>query len=76
MQILSSWRALVWLKRLTLAQEQSAKALETLAQIETDRWRAENVRSKPSVKIAYGTLNVEEANKDWDLRKKREALEE
>lgn len=76
MQIGTGLRLLYWIKKLAQAQERSSAALECLAQIETDRWRAENVRSKPAVKIAYGTLNVDEANKDWEKRKVREALEE
>ena len=74
MQIGTGLRLLYWIKKLAQAQERAASSLEQLARIETDRWQQQNVKLKPSQKIVFGTLNIEEANKEWDRRKIREAL--
>ena len=58
-------RAVAWLKRLALAQERAAEALETLARIEHDR---AHPAPRPRGKFIAGQLNLDETNKIWAKR--------
>jgi len=53
-----------------------ATSLETLAHIETERWQKENVRPPVQKKMTFGTLNVDQANKEWKRRVEGRARDE
>jgi len=75
MNITIGWRLLATLRRIALAHERSATALEELARIQTSRWEAETVRPVARKKMVFGTLSIEEANKEWDRRLRQEIEE-
>jgi hypothetical protein len=60
-------RALVYLRKIAIASERQALALETLARIEQFRWQAQQPKmAKPMV---FGALNLDEAEKGWQRRR-------
>lgn len=64
-------RALVWLKRLTLATESIARSQEILAAAEAAR---QAPRPKPQLTV-FDELDVRGAERDWDARRRLEADE-
>lgn len=74
MKIAIELRLLHWIKRLAVAQESASESLATLARIELSRWEKESLRPLPSKKIVYGSLNIEEANKEHAKRLEREVF--
>ena len=58
-------RLVIWVKRLALAAERQAEALETLARIEQDR---AHPAPRPRGKFISGQLNLDETNKIWRKR--------
>ena len=58
-------RLIAWLKRLALASERQAEALETLARIEHDR---AHPAPRPRGTFISGQLNLDETNKIWAER--------
>jgi hypothetical protein len=65
------WRGVAWIKRLALATERNAEAMETLARIETDRWQQANM-PRPKGKFVIGSLDIKAANERWHRQQEAE----
>ena len=64
-------RAIAWLKRIALAGERQAEALETLARISEDEWAAKHA-PRPHGKFIVGTLDQKAANDNWNKLRRME----
>jgi hypothetical protein len=68
-------RAAVYLKRMALALERSAKAHEEMARIAVDDWSRRHVKH-PVSKVELGVADISEINKQYLERLEKEALGE
>ncbi len=66
-------RAVAYLKRIALASERQAIAMEKMAEVAVDEWSRKHSRPKPS-HVEFGTMDVSEVEKLYARRKEAEEL--
>ncbi len=73
MKFLSDLRSLALLRRIALASERQASAMEKMAEVAVDEWSRKHSRPKPSP-VEFGTMDVSEVEKLYARRKEAEEL--
>ena len=73
MKLLSDLRSLALLRRIALASERQASAMEKIAEVTVDEWSRKHSRPKPT-HVEFGTMDVSEVEKLYARRKEAEEL--
>ena len=76
MKLFAGWRLVVVGLRMAKSLASIATSLETLAQVETERWAKETVRTPVGKKMIFGSLKIDEAEKEWKRRVEGRARDE